>query len=335
MRLTVDDFVGVAGIVPTPATDDAGQWNARQTVAYDETRKMIDLVVDAGVDILMTTGTFGECATLTWPELRGFVECVAQTAARRVPVFAGVTTLNTRDTIERARELLRVGADGLFVGRPMWLALDDAGIVRYYRDIAQALPRVPLVVYDNHIAFKGKISAEAYLELARIPEIIATKHMGGAALESDMLAVGRSMRVLPLAPEWGPIAERHPELARACWSGGVACAPAALVAVARAVAARNWPQVREITEKLRWAEAPMFPGGDLTRFMDYSIQIGHVRFKAAGLIDPGPPRPPYLEVPAEYVPGAEECGRRWAQLQEEFGTGSGPVSPSRSPATGA
>jgi dihydrodipicolinate synthase/N-acetylneuraminate lyase len=318
MKVTVDDFVGVAGIVPTPATPDARQWSALQTIAFDETRKMIDLVVGAGVDIVMTTGTFGECATLTWPELRGFVECVAQTTAGRAPVFAGVTTLNTRDTIERARELLNVGADGLFVGRPMWLALDDAGIVRYYQDIAQALPGVPLVIYDNHLAFKGKISAEAYTELARIPEIVATKHMGGPALESDMLAVGKAMRVLPLAPDWGPIAERQPDLARACWSGGVACAPAPIVAVARAIEARDWPRVRAITEKLQWAEAPMFPGGDLTRFMDYSIQIGHIRFKAAGLIDPGPPRPPYLEVPSQYVPGAEECGQRWAQLQSEF-----------------
>ncbi|TXH49169.1 MAG: aldolase [Burkholderiaceae bacterium] len=319
MRVTFDDFVGVAGIVPTPATPDAGQWRAVQTIAYEETRKMVDLVVEAGVNILMTTGTFGECATLTWPELRGFVECVAQTAAGRVPVFAGVTTLNTRDTIERGRELLHVGADGLFVGRPMWLAMDDAAIVRYYQDIAHALPRVPLVVYDNPIAFKGKISREAYLALAEIPEIVAAKHVGGPALESDMLAVGRRMRILPLAPDWGALAERQPELARACWSGGVACAPAPIVAVARAIAARDWPQVRAITEKLQWAEAPMFPGGDLTRFMDYSIQIGHIRFRAAGLIDPGPPRPPYLEVPAEYVPGAQECGQRWAQLQAEYG----------------
>ena len=319
MRVTFDDFVGVAGIVPTPATPDAGQWRAVQTIAYEETRKMVDLVVEAGVNILMTTGTFGECATLTWPELRGFVECVAQTAAGRVPVFAGVTTLNTRDTIERGRELLHVGADGLFVGRPMWLAMDDAAIVRYYQDIAHALPRVPLVVYDNPIAFKGKISREAYLALAEIPEIVAAKHVGGPALESDMLAVGRRMRILPLAPDWGALAERQPELARACWSGGVACAPAPIVAVARAIAARDWPQVRAITEKLQWAEAPMFPGGDLTRFMDFSIQIGHIRFRAAGLIDPGPPRPPYLEVPAEYVPGAQECGQRWAQLQAEYG----------------
>ena len=52
----------------------------------------------------------------------------------------------------------------------------------------------------------------------------------------------------------------------------------------------------------------MFPGGDLANFMDYSIQIGHLRFAAAGLIDPGPPRAPYIDVPEEYVPGARNAG---------------------------
>jgi len=318
MKLTVDDIVGVAGIVPTPATPDASSWQATQTVALDETRKMIELVVDGGVDIVMTTGTFGECACLTGDELKLFVDCVVQTVRQRRPVFAGVTTLNTRDTIQRGRELVRLGADGLFVGRPMWLALDDAGIVRYYQDIAAALPGVPMVVYDNPIAFKGKISREAYLELARIPEIVASKHVGGPTLESDMVAVGRHMRILPLAPDWAGVAERQPELAKACWSGGVACAPAPIVAVSKAILSGDWALARAITDKLKWAEAPMFPGGDLSRFMDYSIQIGHIRFKAAGLIDPGPPRPPYLELPELYVPGAQECGQRWAQLQGEF-----------------
>jgi dihydrodipicolinate synthase/N-acetylneuraminate lyase len=318
VKLTVDDIVGVVGIVPTPATLDASSWQATQTIALDETRKMVDLVVAAGVDIVMTTGTFGECATLTADELNQFVECVAQTVNRRCPVFAGITTLNTRDTIRRGSALMRLGADGLFVGRPMWLALDDAGIVRYYRDIAAALPGVPLVVYDNPIAFKGKITRAAYLELTKIPEIVAAKHVGGPALESDMVAVGRSMRILPLAPDWAPVAERQPELARACWSGGVACAPAPIVAVSRAVLAGDWALARAITEKLKWAEAPMFPGGDLSRFMDYSIQIGHIRFKTAGLIDPGPPRPPYLELPELYARGARECGERWSQLQAEF-----------------
>jgi dihydrodipicolinate synthase/N-acetylneuraminate lyase len=318
MKLTASDIRGVVGIVPTPATADAERWDAEQTVNLPETAKMIGAVVEAGVDVIMTTGTFGECSTLTWPELQAFVDCVVQTTAGRRPVFAGVTTLNTRDTIARGSELVRLGADGLFIGRPMWVALDDRQIVRYYSDIAEALPGVPLVVYDNPLAFKGKISNDVYAQLARIPEVVAAKHVGGPQLEADMRTVGNNIRILPLETEWYPIAEIVPELALACWSGAVACAPSPIAALGRAVLARDWAAAKTLHDKANWAIETMFPDGEFARFINYSIQLGHERFRAAGLIDPGPCRPPYIGVPAEYLAGAQEVGRRWRTLENEY-----------------
>lgn len=318
-KLTAGDVRGVVGIVPTPATSDAERWDAVHTVNLTEVTKMVGAVVDAGVEILMTTGTFGECATLTWEELEELVDCVVATAAHRVPVFAGVTTLNTRDTIARARKLLKLGADGLFVGRPMWIAMDDAQIVRYYRDLTEALPDVPIVVYDNPHAFKGKISNEAYRQLAEIPQLVASKHVGGPALETDIQTVGKNMRILPLETDWYPVARKFPELALASWSGNVACAPAPIAALSKAILAQDWAAAERLHERCNWAVETMFPGGDLARFMNYSIQLGHARFRAAGLIDPGPTRPPYIGAPAEYLAGCEEVGRRWAVLQKEYG----------------
>ena len=318
MKLTAADIRGVVGIVPTPATADAERWDAEATVNLPESAKMIEAVVDAGVDIIMTTGTFGECSTLTWPELQTFVDCVVQTTNRRRPVFAGVTTLNTRDTIARGRELVRLGADGLFAGRPMWIAMDDKQIVRYYRDIAEALPGVPLVVYDNPPAFKGKISNDVYAQLAKIPEVVAAKHVGGPQLEADMRTVGENIRILPLETEWYPIAQIVPGLALACWSGAVACAPSPIAALGRAILARDWAAAETLHNKANWAIETMFPGGEFARFINYSIQLGHERFRAAGLIDPGPCRPPYIGVPDEYLAGAKEVGRRWRTLEDEF-----------------
>jgi dihydrodipicolinate synthase/N-acetylneuraminate lyase len=317
MRVTTEDITGIVGIIPSPATPDAADFRAQNTVNLEQTAKLVRILVETGIDVIMTTGTFGECATLTWDELRDLVDCVVQTAQRRRPIFAGVTTLNTRDTISRARALIDLGVDGLFVGRPMWLALDDKLIVRFYRDMAQALPGVPLVVYDNPLAFKGKISTEVYRELTKIPEIVASKHVGGPTLEQDLLAVGDKIRLLPLEVDWYGLAQKYPD-ASACWSGGVACAPAPLACLAIAIRQHDWEQARKITERLVWAISPMFPEGSLAKFMDYSIQLGHARFQAAGLIDPGPARPPYVEAPDAYVDGALECGRRWAVLQAEF-----------------
>lgn len=317
MNITPDDFRGVFGIMPSPATPDASHWSTENSLNLPEVEKMVRLLHDAGVDMLATTGTFGEGATLTWNELQALVECVAQVNAGKRPFFAGVTTLNTRDTIMRGRRLVELGADGLFVGRPMWLAMDQKAIVRYYQDLAEAMPGVPLVVYDNPVAFKGKISTEAYIELAKIPEVVAAKHVGGPPLISDMRAVGAQMRVLPLATAWHAAAKEQPELALACWSGSVACAPRFNMALARSILERRWSDADKFNEQANWAEAAMFVGGDLAAFMDYSIQIAHLRFASAGQIDPGPPRPPYLNLPDNYREGALECGRRWKQLEQE------------------
>jgi dihydrodipicolinate synthase/N-acetylneuraminate lyase len=197
MPMTADDIQGVVGILPSPCTPDGDRWDAVDTVPLAEVEKMTRASVNAGIDILMTTGTFGEAATLTWSEVQTLVDCVVQNRAGK-PVFAGVTTLNTRDTIARARALVGIGATGLFVGRPMWLPLDQRQIVQYYRDIADALPGIPLVVYDNPHAFKGKILTGTYQELAKIPEVVASKHTGGPALEDDILAVRGALRILPL-----------------------------------------------------------------------------------------------------------------------------------------
>ncbi len=317
-KLFAKDIQGVVGIVPTPSTSDADRWDAVDTVNLPESEKMVRAVVDAGIEIIMTTGTFGECATLTWEELRDFVDCVVSTTAGRRPVFAGVTTLNTRETIQRARKLVDVGADGVFVGRPMWLPLDDLGIVRYYRDIAAGLPGVPIVAYDNPWAFKGKISPDAYRELATIPEVIAAKHAGGAGFDADLAAVGTHISLLPLDLDWVPSVKKHPEQVRACWSGAVACAPAPLAALSRAVASKDWALADAIHEKIQWASSVMFPGGDLATFISYSIPLGKARFKGAELIDPGPGRAPYSEAPQEFVELSLESGRRWKQLQAEY-----------------
>lgn len=327
MRVTFEDIKGIVGILPSPATGDADRWDADHTVDLNETAKLTASVVDAGVDVIMTAGTFGEGATLTWDELQELTDCVVRTIDGRRPYFAGVTTLNTRDTIARARALVKLGADGIFAGRPMWLAMDDRQIVRYYRDLAEAMPRVPLVVYDNPQAFKGKISTDVYRELAKIPEVICAKHVGGPMMESDIEAVGGRVRILPLEKHWYPVARKFPDVALACWSGNVACAPAPIAALGRAVLKRDWPTAEKLHERIKWATETQYPGGEPAKFMDYSIQLGHVRFRTAGLIDPGPCRPPYIDVPADYVTGSEEVGRRWKVLQDEYARETAGTSP--------
>ncbi|MDZ7914862.1 MAG: dihydrodipicolinate synthase family protein [Rhodococcus sp. (in: high G+C Gram-positive bacteria)] len=318
LLLTSADVTGVVGIVPTPSLPGADRPDAVDTVDLEETVRMTEAVVASGIDILMTNGTFGEMSTLTHDEVIAFNDAVIGTVAGRIPVFTGATTLNTRDTIAIARELTALGATGLFIGRPMWLPLDDRQIVDFYGDVAAANPNSPIVAYDNPGVFKGKISSNAYEGLSKIPQIVAAKQTGGPQFADDLRAVGSAIRLLPPADGWVRLARAHPDDVTACWSGEVACGPAPLIALRDAIAERDWERAESVGAELDWACETLFPGGEISAFMQYSIQIDRAEFETAGFISPGPARAPYTTCPQSYLDGGAEVGRRWAQLQAEY-----------------
>ncbi len=321
-KIQAEEIRGVLALMPTPAKQGADRWDSEKTVDLEEAARLTESFVSSGVDAILLNGTLGECATLTWEELQDFTDTVVNVVRGRVPVFAGATTMNTRDTIRRARAFSELGADGLFLGRPMWVALDDYGIVRFYRDVSEALPHLAIVLYDNPGAFKGKISPKAYAELAKIPQVVASKHMGLLLGEdvffSDLNAVQGRIRLLPLELEWYSLAKVAPEQVVACWSGFCACGLAPAISLRDAIFAQDWDLAQSIHQDMEWATETFFPEGDFRKFALYSIQIDKIRDKAAEYFRPGPSRPPYTNLPASYEKGAAECGRRWKALQEKY-----------------
>lgn len=317
-RITSADVRGVVGIIPTPALPGADSPTATSTVDLEETARLVENVVSAGVNVLMTTGTFGEVATLTEDELLQFTDTVVQVTDGRVPVIVGPTAANTRDTVRRGAALMDLGADGLFVGRPNWLPMDENQIVDYYRAVADALPDAALVAYDNPGVFKGKISTATYARLAEIPQIVAAKYTGGKDIElfgADLAAVDGRFALLPLAENWVRMAKAFPGQVHAAWTGDTACGPEPVVALSEALRTREWELAERIDSELEWALETLFPGGDLASFMAYSIQIDRAKFVSAGYCDPGPTRHPYTSAPEAFLAGGAEAGRRWAEVR--------------------
>jgi 4-(2-carboxyphenyl)-2-oxobut-3-enoate aldolase len=326
-RVTTSDVRGVYAIMPTPALPGAGDPAATDTVDHAETARAVRALIDDGVDAVLTTGTFGECATLTWDELRAFAETAVAAAAGRVPVFAGATTLNTRDTIARARVLRDLGVSGMLLGRPMWCYLDDAGIVAYYQAVAAAVPELAIIVYDNPEAFKGKISAVAYRQLAALPQVIAAKYTSlGPSFADELAAMDGRMRALPVDRDWCSAWEKAPQEIVACWSGSVSCGARPHVELARRIAAGDADGARELTAEFAQAAQGFLPQGDFRLFAQYNIQLEKIRINEAGYINAGPPRPPYLNCPADYADGARASGRRFAALDAKYRQQAGAVT---------
>ncbi|WP_433365517.1 dihydrodipicolinate synthase family protein [Streptosporangium sp. CA-115845] len=318
-RLTTEAVRGVFAIMPTPALDGADDPGMIDTLDRAETERAVNALIDDGVDAIMSTGTFGECATLTWEELRDFAEILVSTAAGRVPVLVGATTLNTRDTITRARALRDLGVDGLLLGRPMWAQCDEENLVAFYRAVAEAVPELGIVVYDNPEAFKGKISTEAYAALAGIPQVVAAKYpVFGPQFAADLAAVDHRVRLLPVDRDWCTAHELAPADVVACWSGSASCGPLAHVELSRRLLGGDLAGARVIADELGAASAGFFPEGSFALFSRYNIQLEKIRINAAGYIKAGPCRPPYAHCPEEYAEGARASARRFAELDAKY-----------------
>ena len=320
-KYTAQDLVGIVGIVPTPSTPDSARWDTDNTIETSVTTAMIQGAAPA-VDALLTLGTFGEGATVTELEVAAFMRIVVSESGK-TPVFAGATTLNTRDTIRRARMLLDIGVDGLFLGRPMWCEMDDDAIVGFYSDIAEALPEVPVILYDNPSAFKSKLSPALYSRLSEIPTLIGAKYTFlGPQYADDVEACGDRIRLLPMDADWLDAHRIVGDAAAACWSPSAACGTEPLERLRNAMVSSDWVAAEAISQEIKYAYSTLMPQGDFASFSRYNIPLDKARIAAAGVIDPGPPRPPYQTAPQSYLDGATEAGTRWAELRSSYTVGA-------------
>jgi trans-o-hydroxybenzylidenepyruvate hydratase-aldolase len=320
--LTVDDVHGAWAIMPTPSKPNASDWRADNTVDLDETARVVEALIAAGIDGILTLGTFGEGATLTWDEKRAFLATAIETARGRVPFFGGTTSLNTRESVRQTKAGRDMGMDGTMLGPPMWCQVETPTAIQFYRDVAEACPDVAICVYANQEAFKFDFPRPFWAQVAQIPQVVSAKYLGIANIVVDLRLTRGRVRFLPTDGNYYATARIDPENCTAFWSGGAACGPAPILKlrdeVKRAKSSGDWRAAKEVAEAISAANATFFPKGSFAEFSKYNVGLEKARMDEARWMVAGPPRPPYHVIPAEYLEGARQAGRAWARLHAEY-----------------
>ena len=322
-RLTVADMTGIWGIIPSCSTPHAADpLYGGIAIDTEETRRAVSQIIADGVDGILTNGTFGEEATLTPDEWKTFVTAVLDEAGGRVPVAIGTTMQSTRETIERMKFVRDLGARGTMLGRPMWCQLSPEAIVKYYRDVASAVPELGIVIYDNPEAFKGRISPEVWVRLAEIPQIVAAKTIGVDDIYARSLAaVNGRIRLLPLERDWLKARDIDAGATLGAWAGSASCGMRPCSKLKELIEGGHRDMAQKLTDRITWSYETFFPNGDFKEFSKYNIPLEKERFNAAGYIKAGPTRPPYDLMPAAYLDGTIEAARRWNVITDEIGRG--------------
>lgn len=319
--MEVADIQGAWAIIPTPAKPGASDWKATDTVDLDETARVVEDLITAGVNGILSLGTLGEAATLTWPEKCAFMTTVVETARNRIPVFIGTTALNTREVIDQTRYARDIGAQGTMLGLPMWCAPSTEVAIQFYRDVATAVPDINIAIYANPEAFKFDFPRNFWAGVAEIPQVVTAKYIGIGHLLRDMAAIKGRIKLLPLDFDYYAAA-RIDDSIDAFWTSGAVCGPAVSLRlrdlVLQARQSGDWSEARAWHARMAPTAAPLFPNGSFAAFSMYNIALEKARMDAAGWMKAGPVRPPYHIVPEEYLQGARQSGEMWAELQHEL-----------------
>ena len=108
---------------------------------------IIDRQIAAGVDGLFVGGSTGEFYAQDLEERTMAMRFVRQAAARRVPVYANVGAITTRDAIKLALAAQGEGIDVLAVITPYYIKPSQDELVEHFSDICRAV-NLPVLAYN-------------------------------------------------------------------------------------------------------------------------------------------------------------------------------------------
>jgi 4-hydroxy-tetrahydrodipicolinate synthase len=160
------DDPGWHGVFPylVSPVDETGR------VKRDVLAALVERLIAAGVHGLTPLGSTGEFAYLTTEQRLDIVDTVARAARGRVPVVAGVAATTTQGAVELAREVVRLGADGVLAIMEAYVPIPDAGVESYFRAVAEAVP-CPVVLYTNPQFQRSDLSLPVIRRLSDVPNI--------------------------------------------------------------------------------------------------------------------------------------------------------------------
>jgi len=164
-------FVGCGTAMVTPF---------RKDLSLDEEamRRLVRRQIAEGINFLVPCGTTGESPTLSHEEHLRVVGITLEEAKGKVPVLAGAGGYNTHHVIEMAREIERMGADGILSVTPYYNKPTQEGLFHHFKAIAAATS-LPIILYNVPPRTNLNIDPPTVRRLSEIENIIGVKEASG------------------------------------------------------------------------------------------------------------------------------------------------------------
>jgi hydratase-aldolase len=313
--LTASDLKGVVAMMPAFTTKDGNSVQATVTIDTAELERAVDRIIRDGVDVIATTGSFGEFHTLLWEEQKNLIEATVAAVKKRVPLFIGCTSLNTREAILKMRFIEQSGADGVLTGVPFYFPSTVDNAVQYFWDIAEAFPRLAIMIYHNPPLHRVTIPVAAFKKLVEKPNIVAMKdsHRDPNSFMAMQEIIGGKINVFVFQSQLYPYTMLG---AAGCWSIHVWMGPWPVIQARNACQREEWGKAKRICMDL--TEASDAAGGRFLSDLYWRESSCKLAINEVGYCHAGPLRPPFRSIPEEVHKTAREIASKWIALCKKY-----------------
>ncbi|MDI1322256.1 MAG: 4-hydroxy-tetrahydrodipicolinate synthase [Algoriphagus sp.] len=148
------------------------------SIDFDGLKRLVDHVINGGVDYLVILGTTGEAATLSSLEKREVLKTCLEHNQGRVPIVYGIGGNNTQAVLDDIANAEFTGISAILSVSPYYNKPSQAGIIAHYTAIADECP-VPVILYNIPGRTMSNMTAATTLKLAEHPNIIGMKEASG------------------------------------------------------------------------------------------------------------------------------------------------------------
>ena len=187
---------GVGAAMITPFTSN-GQ------VDYDALARMIDYVIDGGVDYIVALGTTAETPTLYLHERAVIAMFITNHIARRVPLVIGVGGNSTSEVLDQLHEFDLRGADAILSVTPYYNKPSQEGLYQHFRTVSEHSP-LPIILYNIPGRSGVNMTDATTLRIARdFDNVIGIKEASGDIDQMQRIIDGRPSGFLVLSGDDG------------------------------------------------------------------------------------------------------------------------------------
>ena len=163
-----------SGVFPAITT----QMKRDGAIDLDATARHVEVLLASGITGIIFLGSLGENQAMTAEEKRRVISAAIKSVNGRVPVLSGVAETSTAEAIRYARDVEKLGADGLMLLPGMLYKGDPRETLTHFRSVAKSTG-LPIMIYNNPISYANDVTPAMFAELADVKNFVALKESSG------------------------------------------------------------------------------------------------------------------------------------------------------------